>query len=185
LKRTKEAGIYTIGSVIYPCPFEDEASRKETMDLILDTRPDSVPVQFPGLVPGSNWDLDCERFGFEIPKGRRAAMRYGLTYKIKLIYPPRFWKPLPYLLNGRNSRELFEETAKFGKEIQEAGITTHVAHDMVLMADKLGMTPEEFRNESMRLFYTGDYEAIRSWVETINSSTRVTDTTTVLVAQAG
>ena len=105
-----------------------------------------------------------------MPRGRDAAMRYGLTYKIKLIYPPKFWKPLPYLLNGRNSRELFAETAHFAEELARSGITTHVAHDMVLMADKLGMTPEEFRKESMRLFYTGDYEAIKSWVETINST---------------
>lgn len=170
LKRTKAAGIYTIGSVIFPCPSEDETSRRETMELLLETRPDSVPVQFPGLVPGSTWDLEPERFGFELPRGRAAAMRYGLTYKIKLIYPPRFWKPLPYLLDGRNSRELFEETTRFADDLKEAGITTNVGHDMVLMADKLGMSPEEFRTESMRLFYTGNYEAIRSWVETINST---------------
>lgn len=170
LKRTKEAGIYTIGSVIYPCPFEDEKSRQETVDFLLDARPDAVPVQFPGLVPGSNWDLDLEKFGFEIPKGRKHAMRYGLTYKIKLIYPPKFWKPLPYLLNGKNSKQLFGETGKFAKELQAAGINTHIAHDMVLMADKLDMTPEDFRTESMRLFYTGDYEAIKTWVKRMNST---------------
>ncbi len=170
LLRTKEAGIYTIGSVIYPAPFEDEASRKETMDLLLATRPDSVPVQFPGLIPGCNWDREPGRFGFEIPKGREAAMRYGLTYKIKLIYPPRFWKPLPYLLNGLNSRQLFEETGKFARELNDAGITTNVAHDMVLMADKLSMSPEEFHKEAMRLFYTGDAAAIRAMVEKMNST---------------
>ncbi len=170
LKRTKEAGIFTIGSIIYPAPFEDAQSRAETLNFILDARPDSVPVQFPGLVPGSNWDRDAERFGFRMPRGRRAAMRYGLTYKIRLIYPPRFWKPLPYLLNGRNSRELFAETAAFAAEIKKAGISTNVAHDMVLMADKLGMSPQEFHGESMRLFYTGDYQGVRKWVETTNSS---------------
>ncbi len=170
LLRTKEAGIYTIGSIIFPAPFEDDASRKETMDLLLETRPDSVPVQFPGLVPGCNWDREPDRFGFEIPRGRKAAMRYGLTYKIKLIYPPRFWKPLPYLLNGLNSRQLFEKTGAFAKELNAAGITTNVAHDMVLMADKLGMSPEEFHKEAMRLFYTGDAEGIKAMVRKMNST---------------
>lgn len=170
LKRTKEAGIFTIGSVIHPCPFEDAESRRETIEFILDVRPDSVPVQFPGLVPGSNWDLDPAKFGFEVPRGRKAAMRYGLTYKIQLIYPPRFWKPLPYLLDGRNSRELFAETTKFAAELKEAGIATNVAHDMVLMAEKLGMTASEFHTESMRLFYTGDHHGVKDWVRTINST---------------
>jgi len=170
LKRTKEAGIYTIGSVIYPSPFEDETSRKETMALLLDTRPDSVPVQFPGLVPGCAWDEEASRFGFEIPKGRKYAMHYGLTYKIKLIYPPRFWKPLPYLLNGRNSRQLMAETARFAKDLQDARLTTNIAHDMVLMADKMSMSPDEFRKHAMEVFFTGDYERIRQTVETINAN---------------
>jgi len=186
LKRTRAAGIFTIASIIYPCPFEDEESRAETLDLLLDARPDSVPVQFPGLVPGSNWDRDPGKFGFEIPRGRKAAMRYGLTYKIRLIYPPRFWKPLPYLLDGRNSRRLFAETAEFARQIKEAGIATNVAHDMVLMADKLGMSAEEFHAESMRLFYTGDHRAIGEWVRTINTtSARGRGAAAVLRRRAG
>jgi radical SAM superfamily enzyme YgiQ (UPF0313 family) len=169
LKRTKESGIYTIGSVIYPNPFENEASRKETMDLLLDTRPDSVPVQFPGLVPGCAWDEEAERFGFEVPKGRAYAMHYGLTYKIKLIYPPRFWKPLPYLLNGRNSHQLMAETARFAEDLRAAGLTTNIAHDMVLMADKMRMSPDEFRKHSMAVFFTGDYARAKEMVETINA----------------
>jgi anaerobic magnesium-protoporphyrin IX monomethyl ester cyclase len=170
LKRTKEAGIYTIGSVIYPCPAEDEGSRKETLDLLLDARPDSAPVQFPGLVPGSTWDAEPERFGFKLTMSRRRAMRYGMTYKIKLIYPPRFWKPLPYLLDGRDSRALMAETSKFAAELRAAGISTNIAHDMVLMADKMGMAPDDFHKHAMRIFYTGDAARIKEMVDTINAA---------------
>jgi len=170
LKRTKEAGIYTIGSVIYPCPSEDEASRKETLELLLDARPDSAPVQFPGLVPGSQWGAEPERFGFKLTMSHRRAMMYGLTYKIKLIYPPKFWKPLPYLLDGRTSRQMMAETGKFAKELRAAGISTNIAHDMVLMADKMGLSPDEFHKLAMRLFYTGDQDGIREMVEKINAN---------------
>jgi hypothetical protein len=170
LKRTKEAGIYTIGSVIYPSPSEDAESRKETMELLLDTRPDSAPVQFPGLVPGSRWDAEPERFGFKLTMSRPRAMRYGMTYKIKLIYPPRFWKPLPYTLDGRDSRQMMAETGKFAKELQAAGISTNIAHDIVLMADRMGMSPDDFHKHAMCLFYTGDVKRIGEMVEKINAN---------------
>jgi len=170
LKRTKAAGIYTIGSVIYPCPSENADSRRQTLELLLDARPDSAPVQFPGLVPGSQWDEDPEKFGFKLTMSRRKAMRYGMTYKIKLIYPPKFWKPLPYLLDGRDSRALMAETSRLAKELRANGISTNIAHDMVLMADKMSMSPDDFHKYAMRLFYTGDAPRIRHMVETINKS---------------
>ena len=170
IKRTKEAGIYTIGSVIYPCPSEDAESRRETLELLLDARPDSAPVQFPGLVPGAQWAVEPERFGFKFTMSRPRAMRYGMTYKIKLIYPPRFWKPLPYTLDGRDSREMMAETGNFAKELQAAGISTNIAHDMVLMAEKMSMSPDEFHKHAMRIFYTGDHSEIKKMVETINAN---------------
>jgi hypothetical protein len=170
LKRTKEAGIYTIGSVIYPCPTEDEASRRETLELLLDAKPDSAPVQFPGLVPGSKWDAEAERFGFKLTMSRPRAMRYGMTYKIKLIYPPKFWKPLPYTLDGRTSGQLMEETGKFAKDVRAAGIATNIAHDMVLMAEKMSMSPDEFHKHAMEIFYTGDVARVRQMVEKINAN---------------
>ena len=127
-------------------------------------------LRFPGLVPGCAWDEEPERFGFEIPGGRAKALRYGLTYKIKLIFPPRFWKPLPYLLNGMNSRKLMAETSKFAKELSAAGVTTNIAHDMVLMADKLSMSPEDFRKHAMGVFFTGDAARAREMVEKINAN---------------
>ena len=168
LKRMRLSGILSVASVIYPAPFEDEQSRKETLDFLMEVRPDSVPVQFPGLIPGTLWDRQASHFGFEFPKGRASARRKGLKYKIKLIYPPRLWAKLPYTLHGRSSKELIAQTGAFIQQLEQGGLTTGVGHDLALMAREIGMDIRTFRDRCRKAFLTGDVDDIRTLVDEIN-----------------
>ena len=137
IRQTKEAGICAIASVIYPAPFEDEESRRATLEFLRRVRPDSVPVTIPGMIPGTPWEKDPEKYGFK--KSERADLwEYGLTYKIKLLFPPSLWKPLPYTLNGKSSKQLFAECEAFIRDIEAEGLVTDLSHESVLMADALG-----------------------------------------------
>ncbi len=169
LKQTAVAGIRTIASVIYPAPFEDRESRSETLSFLRRVWPDSVPVTIPGIIPGTPWDVKGEQYGFK--KSRRKDLwNYGLTYKIKLLFPPSMWKPLPYTLNDKSSKQLFRECSEFVDELERSGILTNVPHELVLMADALGEGENlrGFRDRCRAMFLSGDTEAIREMVSRIN-----------------
>jgi len=171
IRQTREAGICAITSVIFPAPFEDARSRRDTLDLLRHLRPDSVPVTIPGLIPGTPWDRDSARYGFE--KSRRKDLwEYALTYKIKLLFPPSLWKPVPYRLNGKSSKQLFGECESFMREIEGAGLLTNVPHEMVLMASALGQADDlrGFRDRCRARFFSGDAEAIGEMVQSINEN---------------
>ncbi|MCM8764872.1 MAG: cobalamin-dependent protein, partial [Candidatus Omnitrophica bacterium] len=110
IKNCKKAGIFTVVSVIYPAPFETEKTRKETFDFLIRTMPDSVLVQFPGLFPQTTWGRNPERFNFTLE-----TETYELdvmTYQIKQFFPPGYWDPLPYRVNGMSFRQYTGETSR-------------------------------------------------------------------------
>ena len=169
IRQTKEAGICAIASVIYPAPFEDAESRRDTLEFLRRVRPDSVPVTIPGMIPGTPWEKDPEKYGFK--KSERADIwEYGLTYKIKLLFPPSLWKPLPYTLNGKSSKQLFAECEAFIRDIEAEGLVTDLSHESVLMADALGERNDlpGFRDRCRAMFLSGDVERISAMVEAIN-----------------
>jgi len=171
IRQTKEAGICAITSIIFPAPFEDEDSRAQTLAFLRRVRPDSVPVTIPGMIPGTPWETEPGRYGFE--KSRRKDLQdYALTYKIKLLFPPSMWKPLPYTLNGKSSKELFRECERFVRELEREGILTHVPHEIVLMAHALGEDLKGFRDRCRASFLSGDVEGVAEMVDRINESTR-------------
>jgi len=173
IRDTMAAGIYAITSVIFPAPFEDAASRAETLDFLRKVRPDSVPVTIPGMIPGTPWERDPERYGFEKAR-RRDIWRYAMTYKIKLLFPPALWKPLPYRLNGKSSRRLFKECTAFVKELERDGFVTHVPHELVLMAHALGERDDVkgFRDRNRAWFFSGAADEIAAMTASLNRSVR-------------
>jgi anaerobic magnesium-protoporphyrin IX monomethyl ester cyclase len=169
IRQTKEAGICAIASVIYPAPFEDAESRRATLEFLRRVRPDSVPVTIPGMIPGTPWEKEPEKYGFK--KSDRADLwEYGLTYKIKLLFPPSQWKPLPYTLNGKSSKQLFAECEAFIRDIEAEGLVTDLSHESVLMADALGERNDlaGFRDRCRAMFLSGDVESISALVKAIN-----------------
>jgi anaerobic magnesium-protoporphyrin IX monomethyl ester cyclase len=169
IRQTKEAGICAIASVIYPAPFEDAESRRATLEFLRRVQPDSVPVTIPGMIPGTPWEIEPQKYGFK--KSERADIwEYGLTYKIKLLFPPSLWKPLPYTLNGKSSKQLFAECEAFIRDIEAEGLVTDLSHESVLMAEALGQRNDlpGFRDRCRAMFLSGDVESISAMVETIN-----------------
>ncbi len=169
IRQTRQAGICAITSVIFPAPFEDPQSRAETLAFLRKVGPDSVPVTIPGMIPGTPWETDPDRFGFQKLK-RKDLWHYALTYKIKLLFPPSLWKPLPYRLNGKSSRRLFRECEDFMAELEASGLLTNVPHEMVLMASALGERGDlkGFRDRCRAQFLSGDAPGIAAMVRRIN-----------------
>jgi pyruvate-formate lyase-activating enzyme len=171
VEAAKAAGVAVVCSMIVPMPFETEETFQESLDLLLALRPDSVPVQFPGLLPGTRWFESPEQYGFEVD--REAYLAQNLAYKIKLLFPPTFWEPLPYSIhNGAGEKlgfaEMIRQTGRFVAALEANGILTGVPDDNLLMAHLVGMSPRQFRDAARLWCATGDAEALGRFVCAVN-----------------
>ncbi len=166
VEAAQQAGLFVAASMIVPLPFDTEQTIQQSLEFISDIRPDSVPVQFPGLLPGTPWMEEPEKYNFAVDK--EEILRIGLDYKIKLLFPPQFWDPLPYEVNGMSFHEFSAVTMEFAAKLEAAGVLTNVPDDMALIARCAGMTPRQLRDGARLWCVTGDAAAIAQLVTRAN-----------------
>jgi radical SAM superfamily enzyme YgiQ (UPF0313 family) len=169
LAACKEAGIATIASFIIPAPSETEETKKETLDLILETLPDNVNVFAPALVRGSEWDINAERYHFQI--GSKEAFHKGaMTFKGNVRWPV-LWRPLPdYKMNDKTFSEIAEETYHFIRSLEEKGISTQIYDQVFLFAKCARMSPQELRRRTNSCIVRGDHQELGKIVSEINKN---------------
>ncbi len=166
VQAAQQAGLFVATSMIVPLPFDTEETIQRSLDFIIDLQPDAVPVQFPGLLPGTPWMEEPRRYNFEVDKP--AALLEGLDYKIKLLFPPPFWDPLPYKINGMSFYEFTALTMQFTGALEQAGLLTNVPDDMALIARCAEMTPRQLRDRARLWCATGDAGAMGQMVAQAN-----------------
>jgi radical SAM superfamily enzyme YgiQ (UPF0313 family) len=188
LMASKAAGIFTVGSIIYPAPFDTVETRRETFDFLKETRPDSVPLQFLGIYPGTEYANHPGRFNLEITypsafsnllarlglkRAPRfddpAVIRYLIQYKIQLLFPPKFWAPLPWKINGLNYQQFASETQLFYEDLKKAGILCMLTDEEALMAHAGGYSPKQFADKAFVNGFTGDWEGMAEMAGKINA----------------
>jgi len=173
VEASRSAGIFTVVSIIHPAPFETEASRQETLDFIRETRPDSVLVQFAGIYPGTPWFAEPGRYNFTLD--RRTYPARVMDYQIKSLFPPQFWKPLPYRINGLPFRQFVRQTAQFQHEVAKMGISTSVSDDAYLLfLCSRSPSLDRFVADNRVWFYAGRREKLEEEIATINEESRRT-----------
>jgi len=166
LKRASDAGIYVVASIIYPSPGDNDETMQETVDLLTRAGVKSAPVQFAGVYPGTTWARSYKEYGFDLDPETYA--RNVIDYKIKNIFPPQFWSPLPVKIDGKSFFEYIGDTGKMIYALESRGILSDVTDEQSLLAKRAGMTPREFRDESQRIFYTGNANRMQEIVEKVN-----------------
>ncbi len=166
VRQAQEAGIFVVASMIVPLPFDTEETIAESLEFVKRVRPDSAPVQFPGLIPGTPWWLEPARFGFDFDLDELTQV--GLDYKIKLLFPPSMWEALPYRVNGMDFEEFTALTMEFAANVEAAGILTGVPDDNALLAHCAGMAAREFRDLTRLWCAIGDAEAMGDVVARVN-----------------
>jgi anaerobic magnesium-protoporphyrin IX monomethyl ester cyclase len=166
VKAAKDAGIFVVGSVILPAPGDNEHTMQDTFGLLTGIRPDSVFIQFPGVYPRTPWANDPGKYGFDLDKENYC--RQVMDYKIKTLFPPSFWSPLPYKLDGMSFRQFARITEQFALKLESSGLVTQLTDDIAMVGSVLGMEPTEFKQVAARAVWTGDWEKMAEIVTTFN-----------------
>jgi len=165
----KAAGIFTAASMIVPLPFDTPETIAESLSFVLEVKPDAVPLQFPGLMPGTRWMAEPWKYNLEI-EDVEAFLTGFMDYRFKLLFPPPFWTPLPYKVNGMSFRDFTAVTMQFAGQLEQAGILTNLSHTLAAIAQSAGMPPRQLRDAAQLWFVTGDAEAVGAMVARANSS---------------
>ncbi|MFC2074829.1 B12-binding domain-containing radical SAM protein [Bdellovibrionota bacterium] len=167
LKKCKEAGIFTVASLIYPNLNETPETKKATLDLMRKVKPDSAPCHFPMLLPNTPWANDPEKFGFKI-ESREHYLSNMLTYKARLMFPPEFWEPLPYKMGTLDFEEYAKQNAGMVDELEALGIITLLSDENALIANLADIPPREFRDQMRDAFIAGDADFVEKVVKQTN-----------------
>jgi hypothetical protein len=168
IRQSHQAGIFTVGSLIFPAPGEDQHSERETMGLIQQIPLDSLMLQAPVVIPRTAWFETPEQFGITFHDKAR-YLKTALTWKVKLQLPPRFWDGLPIRYDGRPFDKVLTRTGAFARAAAGLGIPTSISDETYLMSVEAGMPARDFRDQALAAFYSGDGGAISDLVGRINS----------------
>jgi radical SAM superfamily enzyme YgiQ (UPF0313 family) len=172
LKRAHEAGIYTVASLIYPSPGDDEQTLNDTVNMLVRSNVSSAPVQFAGVYPGTKWARNYKEYGFDLDPDDYP--RQVIDYKIKNIFPPQFWEPVQVRIDGKSFFEYVGETGKMIYALESRGILTDITDEQALLAKRAGISPRELRDLSQRIFYTGDWKRMQDIIEKVNDNKQFT-----------
>jgi hypothetical protein len=167
ITKAHQAGLFTVGSLIFPAPGDTAETAAETLALIRGLPLGSITLQPPIVMPRTRWFENPGAYGFGIPDMDR-YLNTGMTWKVKLQLPPRFWDVLPITLDGRSYRQMLARTGAFAKQLAPLGIPTSISDENYLMSKLAGLDPVTFRDRSLAAFYAGDTARLKELVQTIN-----------------
>ncbi|MDD5455063.1 MAG: radical SAM protein [Candidatus Ratteibacteria bacterium] len=95
IKKANKAGIYTIGSFIFPIPGETKQSMGNTLKGINELKPflSSLLVLPAGIYPNTEWSRNPSKFGIQLDD---KFVEKFVIYPIKYLLPFQCWPPFPF-----------------------------------------------------------------------------------------
>lgn len=171
-------------SFIYPCPLPHgngithEQVLRENLYLLHKLKsegykPDSVLITPGAPLPATDWQLEPERFGFELPKDYIQTL---LRYEYELTKDPSTWPELNISLQGIKFLNMLNMAGFMEKKVREMGYTVNVSDEHCLAARSAGFVDqkglEEFKMKSDLALLTTDYSFLRNTYQKINAYSR-------------
>lgn len=158
-------------ALIYPPPLIEGVTLEEvcetTVSMVERAAPDAVAVNPSAPFPGSTWEREKTRFGFEIaPHTERLAMRYEFVpYK-----PPTTWPDIGVRLNGKTFIECLAECQKLRRRVEEMGLPTDLTDEHFMMMRAVGETDTaRFKRETLLDILSGNYEYLDDCYSKMNA----------------
>lgn len=124
---------------IYPCPTSNEITLnqifKDNLNLIKESKPDSVIITPAGPFKNTEWYNQKEKFQFKLGKNFIDSM---MQYEYVIYKPPKLWPNLGNIkLGNMNFIEYLEECKKMREAVESLGIPTDLTDEFFLMIDAL------------------------------------------------
>jgi len=171
-------------SFVYPCPIPSgngithEQVLEENLCFLRKLKsescmPDSVLITPGAPLPGTVWQLEPDRFCFEMPEN---YIQILLRYEYELTKDPSTWPELNISLHGIKFMEMLKMSGFMEKKVREMGYTVNVSDEHCLAARSAGFVGqiglEEFKMKSDLALLTTDYSFLRDVYQKINEYSR-------------
>lgn len=165
IRLAHDAGIFTALSFIYPAPFDDESTLKETLSCLRSMEFDSATGTWGVVIPGTPWGNEPEMYNIKpLYKDEAKWIKKIFRWKAAQAYPPALQMKLPYLLNGLNSKECAVEHEKLFNTIREMGYLTTIGSAEALIAKRMGLTSKEMQETVLKALFVGDSRTIQDLI---------------------
>jgi radical SAM superfamily enzyme YgiQ (UPF0313 family) len=167
-KAEQQAGqkLYISLAFIYPTPTLGlvtlEQVFEDNLDLVRETKPDSVMVTPPSPFKQSTWYKKRRKFGFVL---NDTFVQDLMKYEYVLYKPVELWPDIGIRLDHMDFKTMMIECGRLRKAIEQEGIETDVSdeHFLMLVASGYSGKANGFKRQSMLDIISGDYR----WSETI------------------
>ncbi len=162
-----QAGIYTIGSFIFPIPGETKQSMENTLDGINELKPylSSLLVLPAGIYPNTEWSRNPEKFGIQLDD---KFVEKFVIYPIKYLMPFQFWPPFPFkyeIMNKKvedvNFEYILEVYKTFLDKLSKEFKIPSIPDYYFLLADLLGEDYITATKAIIQHMVNRDYPAIK------------------------
>ncbi|MBI4558009.1 MAG: hypothetical protein HY706_10550 [Candidatus Hydrogenedentes bacterium] len=151
LRASRDAGLFTVIHLTYPCPQDDRHTKAETLRLLERTRPHAAVVSVPEFRLGLVWsrNLPSQRSGFESCPRHRGSHWFA----------PRGHGVNAYLRSSRRGEARAADQARQAQEallleIEDRGILTCFSEEAILAARAGGYVGRE--GQFLRMLQTCD-----------------------------
>lgn len=165
-------------SMIYPTPVIEGVTLQDIFDenirLIEDSLPDTVIINPPGVLPGTAWFDQAEKFGFKIADN---FVENLMHYEYSMYKPVHAWKKLDFSLNGKDMYSILAETGRMHKAVEALHIPIGISDEYLMMLTAIGQGSKTdlllFKKHSLIDIMTGSSTYIKQVVEKINHHSRM------------
>ena len=169
-------GIFVTLSFIMPAPFETEATKRNTLNLIGEIFSQrshgSVLTLPPFLMPGTQWWEHMDDYGFQFTEGmdRRSYILHGMKLSNDYLLPRDSWSDYGYLLHGKAMPELLAECEGFVRDVEKLAVLTHIDDAAYMLALMGNLDPRDYKNRVLSNLILGGAENLNTQVREMNES---------------
>ena len=141
LRACREAGMYTIAQLTYPCPADDYHTRCETLRLMARTAPSAAPVTLPQVLPQSAWHRRPKAFGFRVDQAR--LLENTVRMRRRAPMQESRWRKLPFAIGSLSASQVMAEHDELVKDLQELQIAAVAPESLTRLARIAGYSNRE------------------------------------------
>lgn len=164
-------------ALIYPTPTLGRVTHDQVFEadlkLVKAVGPDSAMITPPGPFRNTRWNMEAEKFGFQLAPDWVDRL---IRYEYVLYKPPFMWKEMPLTFEHRPYMEALDLCGKLRGAVSELGVPTDLSDEHFLMLRAAGFEGREGANRFKELtaldIVSGDYRNIRQIAARVNARSR-------------